>query len=53
LAKPNICVCKATDPPEVHTSWLLTMTLGADAVLGDLSTVVVPDTVELTVFVLA
>jgi hypothetical protein len=37
----------------VQTSWLLTITLGAEAVLGVLSTVVVPVTVLDTVLVSA
>ena len=36
-----------------HTSWLFIMTFGADAVGGVLSTVVVPVTVDVTVFVSA
>jgi len=52
-AIPRICVCIAALAPVVQTSWLLTITLGADAVDGVLSTVVVPDTVDDTVFVSA
>jgi hypothetical protein len=50
---PNTCVCTAALVPVEQTSWLLIITLGADAVGGVLSTVVVPVTVDVTVLVSA
>jgi len=53
VAIPRICVCTATEVADVHTSWLLITMLGALAVGGVLSTVVVPVTVDVTVLLCA